>query len=61
MEKAIQAAEQELGTEKCDKYKYLWKQKISTPLSSDYRPEIDPMNELDKQTQNYYQGLIGVL
>ena len=35
--------------------------KVTTPLSSGYRPEIDVTAELDPDKQNYYQGLIGVL
>jgi hypothetical protein len=35
--------------------------KVTTPLASGYRPEIDSTAELDADRQNYYQGLIGVL
>jgi hypothetical protein len=35
--------------------------KVSTPLSSGYRPELDQTPELNPERQNYYQGLIGVL
>lgn len=35
--------------------------KVTTPLSSGYRPEIDSTPELDPERQNYFQGLIGVL
>jgi hypothetical protein len=35
--------------------------KVTTPLASGYRPEIDATAELDADRQNYYQGLIGVL
>ena len=35
--------------------------KVSTPLSSDYRPELDRSDELDATRANYFQGLIGVL
>jgi hypothetical protein len=35
--------------------------KVTTPLSSGYRPEIDATAELDDERQNYFQGLIGVL
>ena len=35
--------------------------KVTTPLSSDYRPELDKSEELDPRKANYYQGLIGVL
>ena len=37
------------------------KSKVSTPLSADYRPELDTTPELDARRANYYQGLIGVL
>ena len=35
--------------------------KISTPLTSNYRPELDLTAELNAERLNYYQGLIGVL
>ena len=35
--------------------------KVSTPLASGYRPEIDQSPELGPQQLNYFQGLIGVL
>ena len=35
--------------------------KVTTPLSSGYRPELDSKPELDPKRQNYYQGLIGIL
>ena len=35
--------------------------KVSTPLSSDYRAELDKSPELDPKRANYFQGLIGVL
>ena len=35
--------------------------KVTTPLGSGYRPELDATEELDATRQNYYQGLIGVL
>jgi hypothetical protein len=35
--------------------------KVTTPLSSGYCPKIDSTTELDKDKQNYCQGLIGVL
>ena len=35
--------------------------KVTTPLSSGYRPELDTTLELDADRHNYYQGLIGVL
>ena len=34
---------------------------VTTPLSSDYRPELDKSPELGPKQANYYQGLIGVL
>lgn len=34
--------------------------KVTTPLSSGYRPELDNTLELDPNRQNYYQGLIGI-
>lgn len=37
------------------------KNKVSTPISDGYRPEIDATPELDARCANYYQGLIGVL
>ena len=50
--KAVAAVEQELGTEKYG-YKYLPKS-ASSPLSHDYRPEIDISEELNPELQNYY-------
>ena len=35
--------------------------KVTTPLSSGYRPELDTTCELNSERQNYFQGLIGVL
>jgi hypothetical protein len=35
--------------------------KVTTPLSTGYRPELDQTTELNVERQNYYQGLIGVL
>ena len=35
--------------------------KVTTPLASGYRPEIDQSVELNPERQNYFQGLIGVL
>lgn len=35
--------------------------KVTTPISTGYRPELDSTLELDSARQNYYQGLIGVL
>ena len=37
------------------------KNRVTTPTSSGYRPELDVSPELDAQNANYYQGLIGVL
>jgi len=34
---------------------------VTTPLGSGYRLELDAMEDLDANQQNYYQGLIGVL
>jgi hypothetical protein len=35
--------------------------KVTTPLSTGYRPESDQSPELNPERLNYYQGLIGVL
>lgn len=35
--------------------------KVKTPMSSNYRPELDLSDELNVERQNYYQGLIGIL
>jgi hypothetical protein len=35
--------------------------KVTTPLSSSYRPELETTPELDDRRANYFQGLIGVL
>ena len=35
--------------------------KVSSPMSSGYRPELDASPELKAETANYYQSLIGVL
>ena len=35
--------------------------KVSTPMSTGYRPKLDQSPELDAYRVNYYQGLIGVL
>jgi hypothetical protein len=37
------------------------RKKVTTPVSADYRPELDATPELDARRANYYQGLIGVL
>ncbi len=53
---AIQEVERELAMQNA----YLPK-KVETPLSSNYRPELDFSRELEGSLVNYYQGLIGVL
>ena len=58
--KAIDEVERELGTAKYG-YIYLPKTGVKTPLTTGYRPELDPTRELNHSEQNYYQGLIGVL
>jgi len=35
--------------------------KVTTPLSTGYRPELDTTAELDAKWANYFQGLIGIL
>ena len=35
--------------------------KVSTPMTSGYRPELDVSAELNPTDGNYYQSLIGVL
>ena len=35
--------------------------KVTTPLASGYRPELDQSCELNSERLNYFQGLIGVL
>ena len=57
--KAVKAVEDEIATEKYG-FKRL-PNGTKTPLTGDYRPEIDSSQELDAKQQNYYQGLIGVL
>jgi Reverse transcriptase (RNA-dependent DNA polymerase) len=37
------------------------KSKVKTPMTPDYRPELDETPELDDKRANYYQGLIGIL
>ena len=54
--KAVKKAAEEIATEKCG-FKRL-PNGIKTPLTGDYRPEIDSSQELDAKQQNYYQGLI---
>jgi hypothetical protein len=49
VERELKAADKRLPT------------RVTTPLSTGYRPEIDATDELDADHQNYYQGLIGVL
>jgi hypothetical protein len=56
IKRAIQEVERELALDNS----YLPK-KVQTPLSHNYRPELDFSMELDSQRTNYYQGLIGVL
>ena len=55
----MKAVEDEIATEKYG-FKRL-PNGTKTPLTGDYRPEIDSSQELDAKQQNYYQGLIGVL
>ena len=57
--KAIEAVEHELATNEYG-FTYLPK-RVKTPLTADYRPEIDGTEELNQTRQNYYQGLIGIL
>lgn len=57
--KAIATVELELGTERFG-FKCLPKGK-KTPISTEYRPEIDATEELNVEDQNYYQGLVGIL
>jgi hypothetical protein len=35
--------------------------RVTTPLSQEYRPELDESKELDSQRGQYYQSLIGIL
>jgi len=35
--------------------------KVTTPLSSGYRPELDQSMELDGNNVLYYHGLVGIL
>ncbi len=56
IKQAIQEVERELSLQNA----YLLKC-IETPLSSNYRPELDFSPELEGSQVNYYQGLIGVL
>jgi len=56
VKRAIQEVERELSLQNA----YLPK-KVETPLSSNYRPELDFSEELEGSQINYYQGLIGVL
>lgn len=37
------------------------KTKVTTPMSTGYRPELDASAELDDRRANYFQGLIGIL
>jgi hypothetical protein len=34
---------------------------VTTPVSQDYRPELDQWRELDAKKGQYYQSLVGVL
>jgi hypothetical protein len=56
IKRAVEEVERELHQEGA----YLPK-KVETPFSYGYRPELDFSAELNSQTMNYYQGLIGVL
>ncbi len=56
VKRAIQEVERELAAQDA----YLPK-RVETPLSSNYRPELDFSRNLDGSQVNYYQGLIGVL
>jgi len=56
VKRAIQEVERELLLQNA----YLPK-RVETPLSSNYRPELDFTQELVGSQINYYQGLIGVL
>ena len=56
IKRAVEEVERELHQEGT----YLPK-KVETPFSYGYRPELDFSAELNSQTMNYYQGLIGVL
>ena len=57
--KAITTVELELGTERF-RFKCLTKG-VKTPITADYRPEIDAAEDLNADDQNYYQGLVGIL
>ena len=57
--KAIATVELELGAERFG-FKCLPKG-VKTPITADYRPEIDATEELNAEDQNYYQGLVGIL
>ena len=35
--------------------------RVTTPMASGYRPELDVSKELDARRANYFQGLIGIL
>jgi hypothetical protein len=56
VKQGIQEVERELAAQDA----YLPK-RVETPLSSNYRPELDFSRNLDGSQVNYYQGLIGVL
>jgi Reverse transcriptase (RNA-dependent DNA polymerase) len=56
VDRAVKEVERQLG--EADRK---LKNKVKTPLSLDYRPELDETPELDARRANYYQGLIGIL
>jgi len=56
VKRAIADVETELG-----KVNQQLRSKVPTPMSGNYRPELDRSSELDAQRGNYYQGLIGIL
>jgi Reverse transcriptase (RNA-dependent DNA polymerase) len=56
VDRAVKEVERQLG--EADRK---LKNKVKTPLSLDYRPELDETPELDVRRANYYLGLIGIL
>ena len=56
VKRAIADVEREL-----EKVGQTLKTRVTTPLSTSYRPELDQSPELDAKRANYFQGLIGVL
>ena len=44
-----------------EKYSCLKLKKSSTPMASDYRPELDISEELDHDDANYCQSVVGML